>query len=412
MYQTMPINIVPFFSTVSPEGLKEKVLAEIRQEGVQFITSTSGISSHEPFFIFVGTGGTENDVADFLNEIKNIEQVTILSYDERNSLPASMEIRAYLAKKGIHARIVHKPLAQLRELLSRYSKYSVISEHLKNSRLGIVGEPSSWLVASDVNRSKVAQRWGIEIVDIPIEQLTGQLQKEAQKEFKSSLKDFQSNAVCQDVTDAEIQKAGAVMRRLYKIVRESKLDAVTVQCFTLLQDTGISGCYSLSYLNDITNLVAGCEGDIPATFTMMLAKAITGSASFMANVASVDVELNTAVFAHCTIPLSIAEEYEITTHFESGQSVGIRGKLALTDVTVFKVFGDNLSKYWVSSGAVLENLVNKTGCRTQIRVLMDEPVEYFLEESFANHHIIIPGDHAQEIIDFFDYVAQRKKSID
>jgi L-fucose isomerase-like protein len=404
----MPINIAPFFSTVSPEGLRDEVLGEIQQEGIRFITSGKEVSSDEPFFLFIGTGGTENDVADFLQLVNSRNQVTILSYDERNSLPASMEIRAYLEKKGIQANIVHKPLAQLRELLGRYSKYSMILENLKESRLGVIGRPSTWLIASDVSPDKVAQQWGVEIVEIPIERLTDSLSKEIDTKFISSLKDFQSNALCQGVTDEEIRKAVAVLQRLEEIVRELKLDAVTVQCFTLLQDTGISGCFSLSYLNDLTNLVAGCEGDIPATFTMLLSKAITGSASFMANVASIDLDLNTAVFAHCTVPLSITEEYEITSHFETGLSIGIRGKLSLTDVTVFKVFGDDLNRYWVSSGTVIDNLVNETGCRTQIRVMMDEPVEYFLEESLANHHIIIPGDHAQEIVDFFEYVNQKK----
>jgi L-fucose isomerase-like protein len=407
----MPINIVPFFSMVSPKALKEEVLAEIQQEGVRLVTSASELSANEPFLIFIGTGGTENDVADFLNAVDGVTQVTILSYDQRNSLPASMEIRAYLEKNGVRARIMHKPLVQLRDLLGRYSRYSEILEKIKNSRLGIIGKPSTWLIASTVEPEKVVQEWGIEMVDIPIEQLTKRLAAEADKKSITAIGEFQTNAHCQDVTDLEVQKAGTVLQRLEEIVREQRLDAVTVQCFTLLQDTGISGCFSLSSLNDVTDLVAGCEGDVPATFTMMLSKAITRNASFMANVASVDVELNTTVFAHCTIPLSLTEEYEITTHFETGMSIGVRGKMAPTEVTVFKVFGDDLSKFWVSSGTVLENLVNETGCRTQIRVMMDEPVEYFLEESFANHHIIIPGDHAQEIIDFFDYVAQRKKSI-
>jgi len=226
-------------------------------------------------------------------------------------------------------------------------------------------------------------------------------------EFKMHMNEFQSLATCQSVSDAEISKAGALAHRLARIVDDSKLNAVTVQCFKLLQDTGISGCFALSYLNDMRELVAGCEGDIPATFTMLLAKMLTGLPSFMANVASVDLELNTAVFAHCTVPLSQTEGYEITSHFETGESVGIRGRLPLTDVTIFKVFGENLGEYWVSSGTIIENLVNDKGCRTQIRVAMDEAVDYFLEESLANHHIVIVGDHVQLITEFLEFLHKK-----
>ncbi|MHA1290271.1 MAG: fucose isomerase, partial [Candidatus Thorarchaeota archaeon] len=145
------------------------------------------------------------------------------------------------------------------------------------------------------------------------------------------------------------------------------------------------------------------------TFTMMLSKLLTETPSFMANVASIDQELNSAVFAHCTIPTSITEKYEITNHFETGMSIGVRGKLPLTEVTVVKVFGEDLSDYWVSGGTIIENLVNDTGCRTQIRVAMEEPVDYFLEESLANHHIIVLGDLQHEFEGFFEYVKANRK---
>jgi len=400
----MTINIVPFFSIVSPEGLQEEVLKEIEQDGIQITKSMKDIPAGESIYLFIGTGGTENDVATFLKMSKINPPIIILSYDERNSLPASMEIRAYLEKKGIEARIIHKPIEQLHSLLGRWSKYSKIVQKLKSSKLGVIGEPSSWLIASGVDPKLVKEKWGLEISSIPIKELTGNLPSKAGPDFDKYVSEFQSCANSQAVSDEEIAKAGIVAERIAKISEENTLNAVSVQCFTLLMDTGISGCFSLSFLNDKENFVAGCEGDIPATFTMLLSKMLTGTPSFMANVASVNQELNTAVFAHCTIPTSITEKYEITNHFETGMSVGVRGKLPLTDVTIIKVFGEDLSDYWVSGGTIIDNLVNDKGCRTQIRVAMDEPVDYFLEESLANHHIVVLGDLQEEFVGLFEFV--------
>ena len=400
----MTINIVPFFSIVSPEGLNEEVLKEIEQDGVRITKSMKDIPAGEPVYLFIGTGGTENDVATFLKMSKLDPPIIILSYDERNSLPASMEIRAYLEKKGIEARIVHRPIKQLHTLLGRWSKFSEIVQKLNSSKLGVIGEPSSWLIASGVDPVKIKDRWGLEISSIPIKQLTENLPTKAGPDFAKHVSNFKSCASSQAVNDEEVAKAGIVAERIAKISEDYSLDAVSVQCFTLLMDTGISGCFSLSFLNDKEKFVAGCEGDIPATFTMLLSKMLTDTPSFMANVASVDQELNTAVFAHCTIPTSITEKYEITNHFETGMSVGVRGKLPLTEVTIIKVFGEDLSDYWVSGGTIIDNLVNDKGCRTQIRVAMDEPVDYFLEESLANHHIVVLGDLQQEFIEFFEYI--------
>ena len=400
----MTINIIPFFSSVSPVGLSKDILKEIEQDGVNILGTDSEVTPSDSTYIFIGTGGTENDVSKFLEEARLSSPVILLSYDERNSLPAAMEIRSYLDRKGIDARIVHMPLSQLRALLGRWSKYNDIMEFLKQAKLGVIGEPSSWLIASHVNPQRVKTRWGIDIEDITIDELAKKLPSEISKEFLDHVHAFESKATCQSVSDDEIEKAGIVAQRLSELTKSEKLAAVTVQCFSLLQDTGISGCYSLSFLNDTEDFVAGCEGDIPATFTMLLARLLTGSPSFMANVASVDQELNTAVFAHCTISTSITDNYEITNHFETGLSIGIRGKLPLSEVTILKVFGEDLNEFWVSGGTIIDNLVNDKGCRTQIRVVMDESVDYFLEESLANHHIIIPGDHVQEIIEFFDFV--------
>jgi len=403
----MTINIIPFFSAVSPEGLQEEILKEIEQEGIRIVKSMRDIPAGESVYLFIGTGGTENDVATFLKMSKLNPPIIILSYDERNSLPASMEIRAYLEKKGIKAMIIHKPIDQLRSLLNRWSKYSKIIQKLKSSTIGVIGEPSSWLIASGVDPKLVREKWGLEISSIPIRKLTDNLPPKVGPDFDKHVRDFQSCANSQTVSDEEIAKAGIVAERIAKISEEYSLDAVSVQCFTLLMNTGISGCFSLSFLNDKENFVAGCEGDIPATFTMLLSKMLTGTSSFMANVASVDQELNTAVFAHCTIPTSITERYEITNHFETGKSVGVRGKLPLTEVTIVKVFGEDLRDYWVSGGTIIDNLVNDKGCRTQIRVAMDEPVEYFLEESLANHHIIVLGDLQHEYIEFFEFMKNQ-----
>jgi L-fucose isomerase-like protein len=303
--------------------------------------------------------------------------------------------------------IIHEPIKQLRAILGRWSKYSKIVQYLKDCKLGVIGEPSSWLIASGVNPKLVKEKWGLQITSIPIEELTKKLPHHPGAEFTNHVNKFQSCADSKTVNTEEIMKAGTVAERIASISEENNLDAVSVQCFTLLMDTSISGCYSLSYLNNKDNFVAGCEGDIPATFTMLLSKLLSGKPSFMANIASVDQELNTAVFAHCTIPTSITDRYEIVNHFETGMSVGIRGKLPLTEVTVIKVLGEDLSDYWVSRGTIIDNLVNDKGCRTQIRVAMDEPVDYFLDESLANHHILVLGDFQEDFIGFFEYIRQR-----
>jgi L-fucose isomerase-like protein len=312
-----------------------------------------------------------------------------------------MEIRSYLEKQDIDAKIIHAPLQQLVQMIRDWAEFSEHLSVINGSTVGLVGEPSYWLIASDVDRAAVKSRWGLEFRDFPLDPL---IKAAKSKERHKHIESFKSEATGCAPTDDDLHKAGSVAESLKGIMKDEKLDAVTVQCFDLLLDTQVSGCYALNYLNNDNELVAACEGDVPAMFTMFLGKLLTGGPGFMSNVAQVNTENNTAIFAHCTLPTSIAKSYQVTTHWETGMSIGIRGTFEKQDVTVFKVSGDDLSKYWVSDGKIVENLVNDTGCRTQIRVELEEDVRYFLERAYANHHIVFLGKHAERIRRFFEFL--------
>lgn len=398
----MEIRIIPFFSPISPKDVRDEVLAELSTTKVKIIDPKDYKfeSSTERNYLLIGTGGTENDVRNFLAKHPLPEPVIILSYDLRNSLPAAMEIRSYLQQQETNSRIIHSTLPELVQLISDWSNFAEILTKLRESSLGIVGQPSSWLIASIIRPDKVKKRWGLSIKQLPLDTLIEAVKSTGNSEYSDSFK--RSSTLCTP-SDDEIRKAGLVAQALNKLTYEHELNAVTVECFNLLMETRVSGCFALSLLNDLKESTAGCEGDIPATFTMMLGHMLTGQIGFMSNVTHVDKVENTAVFAHCTLPTTLAESYEITSHFETGLSIGIRGTFKHQPVTIFKVFGEDLSEYWVSDGEIIENLVNETGCRTQIRVRMNESVDYFLERSLANHHIVFLGRHAERIRRFFSF---------
>ena len=118
-----------------------------------------------------------------------------------------------------------------------------------------------------------------------------------------------------------------VRSALGDVLDDHDLDAVTVRCFDLLGDPGTSGCLALANLND-EGIVAGCEGDVPSTLAMLLVRYLLDRPSWMANPASVDVESNRLVLAHCTVAPSMVDGFSLDTHFESGMGVGIHGHFA------------------------------------------------------------------------------------
>ena len=178
-----------------------------------------------------------------------------------------------------------------------------------------------------------------------------------------------------------------------------QLSAFTIRCFDLLTAVHNTGCLALAQLN-ADGIVAGCEGDVPTALSMLLSQALFGITGFQANPSEINPETGMITLAHCTIPFNMVTDYELDTHFESGIGVGIRGFMREGPVTIFKVSGD-LARHFVAQGELVSNLCNRDLCRTQLHINLDcasnkqHAIRYFLTHPIGNHHVVIPGHHAQ-----------------
>ncbi|MBP5507993.1 MAG: hypothetical protein J6Y23_09160, partial [Prevotella sp.] len=310
--------------------------------------------------IYVRTGGTEGLFQSLMPSLleKTNQPFYLLASGKSNSLAASMEILSYLRQKGCMGEILHGQTEDLSRRICLLEKVQVARKKLRDSRLGIIGKPSDWLIASAADAKAVHEKLGIQLVDIPINRLLETLNTMPSIPAEES----SSNPAI----DAALPGAERIYRALKELVKSEKLDGFTLRCFDLLSAVHNTGCLALAKLN-AENVVAGCEGDVPAMLSMMMALALTGFTGFQANPASVDVSKGEVLFAHCTIPLNMVTRHEYDTHFESGIGVGIRGFMDEGPVTVFKLSGD-LSEFFVAEGELLRCQASPNLCRTQLVV--------------------------------------------
>ncbi|MFX0113975.1 MAG: hypothetical protein ACFFB3_05475, partial [Candidatus Hodarchaeota archaeon] len=318
----MLIRIIPFFSSISSKEMQKRILSHLGVKETQIISPEQFISESiqkgalDQFFLFVGTGGTEKNIATFVEQSSLGPSLVLISYDLSNSLPAAMEARTYLQQQGYSTRIIHGKLEELSSIIQKLEKYLSIREKIAHSRIGIIGVPSDWLIASKVNEEAIKRIWGTDLLQIPMSELLN-LKEGSDNRTTSAF----SESLIQQATEILIPKeailnAEAVVNRIEHLVQAWQLDAVTVECFSLVQSTDITSCLALSYLND-KNKVAGCEGDIPSTFTMFLLHLLTQQPVFMANVIHVEEKTNRMTLAHCTVPITMLETFSLTTPFET-----------------------------------------------------------------------------------------------
>lgn len=342
--------------------------------------------------VFVRSGGTEGVFRSIHQRLP--EPYLLLASGLHNSLAASLEILTYLRQQGNQAEILHGDAGYIVERIQLWAKLLQVRRELAKTRLGVIGQPSDWLIASSVDYQLAKERLGVTLIDIPISELEQELAQDCPVPVELSQR-FQRSGGDPDVTLGALR----IHQALERLVDRYQLNGLTVRCFDLLTSQQNTGCLGVALLND-RGIVAGCEGDVSSLLSMVVLSKLAGEAVFLANPSRLDVGLNQLVVAHCTVPLTITAAHELDTHFESGLGIGIRGALEPGRGTIFKLSGD-LESYFVSGLNIAENLREANLCRTQLRLQLDESVEYFLHDPIGNHHIICRGDVSHLVNQFF-----------
>ncbi len=383
----MKINILPIKSFLHNGDYIDTETKSLLNQIEKSIDCEFNVTKQEEFYngdlslILVQSGGSEGFFLEMEENLK--EPFYLLTYGTNNSLAASMEILSYLQSKNKQAEILHGSVDYISNRI-----LSLTNEAIKKTttNLGVIGKPSDWLIASNVDYKKCLNKLAINLVDIDITEL--------ENTYNSiELLDYQKDLNL-DFDKGEVDNAKKLSKALDILVDKYQLQGLTLRCFDLLSSIKTTGCLGLSLLNK-EKIIGTCEGDIPAMLSMYLTKQITNQPGFQANPSRINTDTNEIVFAHCTLPLDMAKTYETMTHYESGIGVALRGQLEETDITIFKL-SNNLEDYYVAEGKITNNLCENNLCRTQVNIQLDD-VKYFLTKPYGNHHIIIYGNHKEAI---------------
>ena len=390
---------IALYSLISPVHSQDKIdqtlvdYSKVLKEECELeeVNQPAELKDYDLTLVFVKSGGTENQFKEIYEYLS--EPILLLSTPLHNSLAASMEILSWTNSQAGNGKIIHGDPKQIANEVKQWVKIKNVLEKISNSRLGVIGEPSDWLIDSHVSADQVKENWGLELVNIKIEELINKAKKINLEEAKKVSQEFITNSAGMvENTTEDVYQAAKVYLALKDMIAKYNLNAVTVRCFDLLTELETTGCLALAWLNN-EGIVAGCEGDVPAAFTMMLTHYLTDELPFMANLYQLDQVNNELVFAHCTLATKDIEHYTLRSHFESGIGVGIQGKLPNTEITITKIGGSDLTEYVIKSGEIKKNLNRSNACRSQILVDLNGDSDYFITDPIGNHHIILPGEY-------------------
>ena len=259
------------------------------------------------------------------------------------------------------------------------------------TKLGIIGASSDWLISCHVDKEKCKNIFSIDLVEVT----TDELIENVHKHFNDKCPE---NLIKASFKQSELDLAYQIYLGLNDIVEKYELKGFTIRCFDLLTTIHSTSCLALALFND-RGIIGTCEGDVPALISMYLMRAICDKPSFQANPSQIDVNNSTMIIAHCTLPLSMTTSYTLTTHFESGIGIGIKGELKEEDCAIFRI-GPDLDKYVLLRGHILRNLNKNNLCRTQIEIKVNDDINYFLTSPLGNHHLVVYGKDFDKLTTF------------
>jgi L-fucose isomerase-like protein len=380
----MDISLISLRSALSPERARQldasskRFLDELNDGTFRFLDNEEGGLR----LFFIESGGSE---APFLKVYPNYQgPYYLLTTGNSNSLASALEILSFLQAHNLKGEILYGEVGAIRKEILLLSRLQQARSYLAKSRLGVIGEPSDWLINSSVDFAKARAKFGVEFIKIPYSELKEEVAKHSYP-VAALPGDLALKAKNKEVLEGALDIYGALRR----LVDKYRLSGFTIRCFDLLGDFKNTSCLALALLNS-EGISAGCEGDEASLLSMHLFRSL-GLPAFQCNPSVVDLEHNRLLLAHCTLPLSMAPNYSFLTHFESDLGIGIRGKMSLGDVTIFKLAND-LEHYHLWNGKILENLERPNLCRTQIQVQLASPLQPLLSQPYGNHLMLAYGD--------------------
>ena len=365
------------------------------------LESLPSSSKYEDFII--STGGVENIFLDLLKRNLVGTNVTLIADGRFNSLAASMEILTYLNNNNIKAFIAYGSNEEISARLKDLTHIDFVNEQcgsaalsLSGDKIAVFGEPSDWLIASNVDRDFLKQKFNIDFVDIPLETLFRRFSLIDDNMVEFLTTDFQAVTSRGETTERDLLDSLKIYLAINQICQENNCTCATVRCFSIIEKLKATGCLALALLND-EGIDAACEGDLQSLLSMILVRRVTGMPSFMANPSAMSKDNHTTTFAHCTVPTTMCRRYGFRSHFESQCGLAVAGEFSPSEVfTIFKWGGEKLDRFFVEEAVSVVAPSNENLCRSLLTLNFYNP-EYMLNNPIGNHHIIVKGAFADKL---------------
>ncbi|MEA3400517.1 MAG: hypothetical protein U9R79_04660 [Armatimonadota bacterium] len=254
-------------------------------------------------------------------------------------------------------------------------------------------------------RKQARDQFGVEIEQVGHEPLLSAYEQADERQAEEIAAEYITNAekvvepTRQDVVDAA---------KIYLGIRELMVDAeanvITVDCLPLTYAGTLPAfpCLAFSRLND-EGLVGVCEADLAATLTQMLVGYLADRPGFVSDPV-IDTSTNTIIHSHCVAATkmggmdSYPEPYILRSHAEDDESVSLQVKMRAGEQVTHAKLAD-FDTMVVARGKTAGNVDIDKGCRTKVRMVVDDARKLYDKYRGGLHRVMFYGDLVRQVED-------------
>lgn len=344
--------------------------------GIPKFTSESKLCD-EVMIAYVVTGGTERYLLELYEACKP-KFLLLGAFPKRNSLAAALEALEGLPKGGLYVIRDERDFLKLRAIANRASK-------LANSKALLIGGVAPWLVEVP-QRETLRGVLGLEVIDVGWEEVETAYESSSVNE--EEVKSLVSGASKVEVNIEALERALRLKEALRKLLETYGARSLAINCFELIKRMNVTPCLALSLLAS-AGTPSACEGDLLSLTSQWMSYVAYGVVGGVFNV--VEILDRKVALAHCTAPITMLDEYDLVTHYETSVPVAIRGRISPgRDLIALRV-NRELKDPIIWKGKSVEG-PELNACRTQ--VWMEVENLYGLK---GNHRVAFPASSLAEL---------------
>jgi len=176
-----------------------------------------------------------------------------------------------------------------------YATGCAMRNRLKSTRIGVVEPRTEGMTPIAVDEVEILRLFGVQLIHFGFDELLAKANNISQNAAEEAW--FEVSTTAKEVSS--VHEAGLAAMKNYlaakQLVQILDLHAVSIGAYPKCQGTM---CLPIALLND-EGIVAGCEGDVNSTLSMVLLSLLSDDPVHFGEMLEIDEATNTVVSSHC-----------------------------------------------------------------------------------------------------------------